>query len=67
MYEKWSMMADEISSIPRYMVGNERVGISREGFNAPELKSTSPARRERVQPHSLRAGAFFRGGAGAYG
>lgn len=26
VYEKWSAMADEISSIPRYMVGNEKVG-----------------------------------------
>lgn len=26
VYEKWSMMADEISSIPRYMVGSEKVG-----------------------------------------
>lgn len=26
VYEKWSMMGDEISAIPRYMTGNEKVG-----------------------------------------
>lgn len=26
VYEKWAVMADEISSIPRYMTGNEKVG-----------------------------------------
>lgn len=26
VYEKFSLMADEVSSIPRYMTGNERVG-----------------------------------------
>lgn len=26
VYEKWSIMADEISSIPRYMTGSEKVG-----------------------------------------
>lgn len=26
VYEKWNLMGDEISSIPRYMTGNERVG-----------------------------------------
>ena len=26
IYEKWSMMGDEISAIPRYMTGNEKVG-----------------------------------------
>jgi len=26
VYEKWSLMGDEISAIPRYMTGNERVG-----------------------------------------
>ncbi len=26
IYEKWNMMGDEISAIPRYMTGNEKVG-----------------------------------------
>jgi hypothetical protein len=26
VYEKWSVMADEISSIPRYMMGSEKIG-----------------------------------------
>lgn len=26
IYEKWSIMGDEISAIPRYMTGNEKVG-----------------------------------------
>lgn len=26
IYEKWNLMGDEISAIPRYMTGNERVG-----------------------------------------
>lgn len=26
LYEKWNMMGDEISAIPRYMTGNEKVG-----------------------------------------
>ena len=26
IYEKWSVMGDEISSLPRYMTGNEKVG-----------------------------------------